>query len=429
MLKYLIFLIFFLFNLNAYSQWVFQHFAGQYIGFYAMQFVNSNTGYVVGSLEASSTKPKICKTTNSGIVWDTIPLHGQIYGVIYDLSFLDSDVGYVCGTSLNVYKTTNGGINWSPYLLPYYNVSQDWNAVHFVDYNTGYIGGKYGMTAKTTNGGNNWFLLDTAMAHINNMYFLNSTTGYLVDSYSGIYKTTDGGNSWLYKFVQDSLGTGYALMDIRFYDNNTGYIAGSTVFFGAIMKTTDSGNSWKVILRTENPFFNVACPAVSKVYVSSYTYNRVYYSTNAGLSWSVQYVGGDGSLLSLSFTNEFSGYCTNNSSIYKTTNGGVWITQISSAIPEDYILYQNYPNPFNPSTTITFEIPSWEGYGDSRGVGLITLKIYDINGREVAVLVNEKLQPGSYQADWNASSFSSGVYFCKLAADNFSKTKRMILLK
>jgi|GEM_PF-1215914 len=405
---------------SANSQWIFQHFAGQYIGFYAMQFVNSNTGYAVGSQGASPTKPKICKTTNSGVVWDTIPLQGQIYSVIYDLSFLDPDVGYICGSSVNVYKTTNGGINWSSHLLPYYGTSQSWNAVHFVNYNTGYIGGKYGMTAKTTNGGDNWFLLDTALSNISSMYFFNASTGFMVDSYSGIYKTTDGGNSWSYKFVQDSLGTAYALNDIRFYDNSTGYIAGSTPFNGAIMKTTDSGNFWKVILRTENPFFKVACPAVSKVYVSSYTYNRVYYSTNAGFSWSIQYVGGDGSLMAMWFVNEFTGHCTNNSSIYKTTNGGVWITQISSAIPENFELYQNYPNPFNPTTRIKFSVPQKE---------FVNITIYDISGKIIRTLVNQTLTEGIYETKFDAENFSTGIFFCKMTSRKYTAIKKMIYVK
>jgi hypothetical protein len=62
-------------------------------------------------------------------------------------------------------------------------------------------------------------------------------------------------------------------------------------------------------------------------------------------------------------------------------------------------------------------------------VGLVTLKVFDLTGKEVASLVNEQLQPGTYETDWNASAFSSGVYFYKITAGNFSETRKMILMK
>ena len=93
---------------------------------------------------------------------------------------------------------------------------------------------------------------------------------------------------------------------------------------------------------------------------------------------------------------------------------------LTEAIPTDYSLSQNYPNPFNPSTIIEFKIPE---------VGLVTLKIYDLLGREVKILVNEEMQPGVYKIDFNASSFASGIYFYTLNAGEFISTKKMVLLK
>lgn len=96
------------------------------------------------------------------------------------------------------------------------------------------------------------------------------------------------------------------------------------------------------------------------------------------------------------------------------------IEPIISMIPKEYNLYQNYPNPFNPSTKIKYDIPK---------AGFVSLKIYDITGREVADLVDKELAPAQYEADWNASGFSSGVYFYRLQAADFVKVQRMILLK
>jgi flagellar hook assembly protein FlgD len=87
---------------------------------------------------------------------------------------------------------------------------------------------------------------------------------------------------------------------------------------------------------------------------------------------------------------------------------------------------QNYPNPFNPSTLIKFNVPV-----DSRirGNDKVLLKIYDILGKEIETLVNEKLQPGSYSVEWNASQYPSGVYFYSLVAGEFRESRKMILLK
>ena len=101
-------------------------------------------------------------------------------------------------------------------------------------------------------------------------------------------------------------------------------------------------------------------------------------------------------------------------------------------IPEKFVLYANYPNPFNPSTTIKYSIPSTGNplLGGARG-GLIDvqLKIFDILGREIAVLINEKQRPGFHEVVWDASNQSSGVYFFQIKAGTFVETKKMILLR
>lgn len=96
------------------------------------------------------------------------------------------------------------------------------------------------------------------------------------------------------------------------------------------------------------------------------------------------------------------------------------VNKISTEIPHDYKLEQCYPNPFNPKTTIKFSIPK---------ASTVKLVIYDILGREVGALIDEKMNPGEYKAEWDASSLASGVYFYKLTADNFSSVKKMVLIK
>lgn len=94
---------------------------------------------------------------------------------------------------------------------------------------------------------------------------------------------------------------------------------------------------------------------------------------------------------------------------------------ISSSIPETFSMSQNYPNPFNPSTKIKFAIPV--------SASNVKLTVYDITGREVSVLVNEVLQPGTYEVSFSGSTFSSGVYFYRINAGQYSETMRMLLIK
>ena len=103
----------------------------------------------------------------------------------------------------------------------------------------------------------------------------------------------------------------------------------------------------------------------------------------------------------------------------------VSVQNISSSIPDKYELHQNYPNPFNPSTNIKFDV---------RTSGLVTIKIYDMLGKEIATLVNEVLSPGSKQVNWDGkdsrgTTVSSGIYFYKMSANGFIDSKRMVLIK
>lgn len=98
----------------------------------------------------------------------------------------------------------------------------------------------------------------------------------------------------------------------------------------------------------------------------------------------------------------------------------IGIEPVSGTLPEKFELSQNYPNPFNPSTNINFSIPV---------SGKVKLSVFDVSGREVAVLVNKDLAAGTYKADFNASMLSSGVYFCRINAGDFTDVKKMMLVK
>jgi hypothetical protein len=107
-------------------------------------------------------------------------------------------------------------------------------------------------------------------------------------------------------------------------------------------------------------------------------------------------------------------------SVLVTGNGTVDVTNRTESISAVYSLEQNYPNPFNPITTIGFTVPL---------SGFVSLRVYDLLGREVAVLVDGERPAGTSAAVWDAGERASGVYIYRLQAGSFSQTKRLVLLK
>jgi len=101
------------------------------------------------------------------------------------------------------------------------------------------------------------------------------------------------------------------------------------------------------------------------------------------------------------------------------------VLSVSNETPSAYSLSQNYPNPFNPSTKIRFDLM----HSDKSGAHDVRLSVYDILGKQAAVLVNEKLSAGSYESEFDASDLSGGIYFYRLETAGFTETKSMLLLK
>ena len=125
--------------------------------------------------------------------------------------------------------------------------------------------------------------------------------------------------------------------------------------------------------------------------------------------------------------------CVINGIVYGDTSTIVGIQQISNEIPDVFSLSQNYPNPFNPVTKIKFSLPA---VGQRHAFDL-RVTVYDILGREMSTLVNEQLQPGTYEVEWDGTNYPSGVYFYKLSISDpsassgqgYTETRKMVLIK
>ncbi len=368
-------------------------------------FTDEQTGFIVGD------GGSFFKTTNAGLNWSYSKLSSYNLTTAY---FIDNQTGFVgSGNSTKIFKTTTGGNTWDTTSLS----AGNFLSINFIDNLTGFAatGIRY---YKTTNSGNTWSELNApASGNLGGMYFVNENIGYstyYVNSppfvnQGTLYKTTNGGLNWFSIYVIN----GGAISYLNFVDENTGYIKDRYV-----MKTTNGGQSWFSILNGSN------CNEV-KTMATNTIYSGSYKSTNGGVNWTLFNTKVQ-SINSVHYINENTGIIVggNGAGILRTTDGGEIITSVVpislSETPNTISLHQNYPNPFNPSTKINFDL---------RNSAFAMLRVYDITGREVKTLVNEKLTAGSYTYDFNASELPSGVYFYQLQTDGFVETKKMILLK
>ncbi len=181
----------------------------------------------------------------------------------------------------------------------------------------------------------------------------------------------------------------------------------SGIVYNALFDWTDRPGavSYRLQISADSLFTQLNCNY--NIYGSQY-YLNIFLQQNTFYFWRVN-AGYSGNISS--FWSEVRKF--KSSSIYSGINK-------LEEIPTEYRLYSNFPNPFNPSTNIKFDIPK---------SSFVRISVFDVMGKEVTTLVNEQLQPGTYETDWNASAFSSGVYFYRLNAGNFSETKRMLLIK
>ena len=274
----------------------------------------------------------------------------------------------------------------------------------------------------------------------------------------GVYISTNSGNTW----GQTSLGS----FDVGALAINGNILYAGTQNYG-IYLSTNLGNIWSQT-SLNNKSIKAIIIAGSNIYAGTILYQGVFFSSDNGYNW-IQTSLNNKSIYSLyvNANNVFAGgvggafVSTNNGTTWNAKNEGfitvpyiysfaitdnfifggtavqsIWrrpvseltaLENISNQIPSSFSLMQNFPNPFNPSTNIKYQIMK---------SGFVSLKVFDALGKEVATLVNEKQDAGTYSVTFDASlggssgsGISSGIYFYKLTSGDFTETKRMILLK
>jgi photosystem II stability/assembly factor-like uncharacterized protein len=336
----------------------------------------------------------------------------------------------------------------------------------------------------STDGGFNWISLFVGMGPpwidqpIVEIDPVDLNAVYITVNYHKLYRSTDHGNNW--DSIPPPSGYSFSSLAIAPCNNNSLYISCASP--NQVFKSTDRGQTWTLL-----PFPQVGgslnCMTIHPedadiVYASVFSYGGlqggVYKTTNGGVNWEEKNNGltnedWDINTININSQNPDELYIGTGSAetdfLFKTTNGGdnwfkfskglpdsggvssiaidtltdriylgvgafsgsgIYIydslssVQSEPEVPAKFRLYQNYPNPFNPVTTIRFVLSQ---------SGNVSLKVYDVLGREIETLVDDFRNAGNYEIDFNASEFPSGVYFYKLQTENYIDTKKMIFLK
>jgi photosystem II stability/assembly factor-like uncharacterized protein len=280
-------------------------------------------------------------------------------------------------------------------------------------------------------------------------YVSRNGTIYMCDDYKGVCVSTDNGNSWYWdqnltyvmgfgesstgrifagtwygqSFYSDDQGNNWQLISSSWMCYNSAYdfiAMNDTLFAGTdigLLISTDNGINWKYQYSSPAPIKKLII-APNGDLLAAIPVTGIYRTSDRGITWSTMNEG-----LGNTTVNDFA--IDNSNIIYVATNKGIYTTDWYNKLCGKKVfactLNPNFPNPFNPKTTISFDLLA---------ASVVTLKVYNILGKEVAELCEDKyFDAGHKYIDWDASKFASGVYFCRIQIGSYSHCQKMILLK
>jgi photosystem II stability/assembly factor-like uncharacterized protein len=355
-------------------------------------------------------------TTNNGDAWFRSD-SGVVGQPAYSLWVRGSDV-YLGTNGRGVYRSADSGVSWTPVDGGLSGAARIvWS---LTDDGTALYAGTSGGVYRSTNNGGIWLPAKNGLTDSLTISLLATSGTLFAGTTNGLYRSTNQGTSWT------AAGSGAP-------PHYVSALAGANSVIVAAMtsgayRSTDNGDSWTPALTGIPPEGGIpsALLANGRNLFAGTGLSRAYLSSDAGLSWTDISSGllkpgiGMRSMLAAN------GYLW-----AATTSSGVWKRKLSEVIvavgdgkedgiPGGLALFQNYPNPFNPMTSIQFSIEKSQ---------FTILTVYDLFGREVATLVNERKAPGRYMVQFDGSGLASGVYFYRLQAGDFVQTRTLLLLR
>jgi photosystem II stability/assembly factor-like uncharacterized protein len=424
---------------------------------YVLSLASSPVGNGSTNLFAGTNKGGVFLSTNNGITWKVVN-SGLKNTTVGALAIGQNGLGKTsifAGTGrlsvsfqstkyMGIYLSTNNGTGWTSQFnssIPIlsFAVSQDQNSGFNIFAGLGFYTG--GILHSKDNG-LNWEWADTILESSVQALAINPVdkgsegTNIFAGCLDGLtFFSTDNGENWIWN---DSLYY-HNITSLAIIQNNDGPegVNGINLFAGTdrgVFLSTDNGTNWTSVdsgLAYNLDQFGFPCHGIQALAVhgsnifAGMDSGGVYLSTNYGTSWTSVNTG---------LTNKnIITLATDGMNLYAGTYyGGVFMRPLSEMItisdvknkqnnlPISFSLQQNYPNPFNPTTVIEYQLPK---------SSFVSLKVYDILGREVKTLVNGYKTLGKYSVSFDASNFASGVYFYRLKSDVYSSIKKMILMK
>jgi hypothetical protein len=378
----------------------------------------------------------IYRTTDNGMMWSLqtqgLPYEDYyqrhyFYPAVYNLT--PSGPTLYAGTNRGVFVSKDSGSTWTPQSIGI--TSQPIKGI--VDFGTTLCAGSDGGGVfVSTDYGSSWKAYNVGLTNNTIRTIIRSGSDLFVGTgrqgfpsfTAGVFRSTDQGINW--SSVSKDLGLNTNVVT-RLALSGATLIAGTDG--SGVYISTDNGSQWRAATNgITDPYIRSVAVYGTAIFAGT-SGGGLYISTDFGSTW----MRDNGGLINI----QVSALMVMGKYIYAGTSGpdgspggkvfrrplSDFVTSVRRAIeeiPNAFALHQNYPNPFNPSTTITFTIP-WRS--------VVSLKIYDLFGREVATVVSEEMSSGNYSRTWNATKISSGIYFYRLQAGNLKETKILIILK
>ena len=400
----------------------------------ALQLLDRHTVFVTGDAGT------VIYSNDSGLTWQDISPDSPLVK-LNDLIFFNYSTGLVVGDGGVILHTTDGGNNWSNISS---GVMDNLLTVAFWD-SIGICGGLSQTILYSTDHGNSWNIAQSGFfgGGFWGSWLLSPEMGYVIGENSIFQplfgKSSDQGQSWNFTpfYLNNDEGRAYSL---QFTDELIGYAAcGVWDGRGAIVKTTNGGNDWNTTFFSA-PLYDIHFPISdgSLVGFAVGEGGQILRTADAGMSWQSQSSGISQALNDVAFFDLSLGYVVGNSgTILKTETAGeppVNLSDHPSKTLDEFQLLGNYPNPFNASTTISWQLARQNNAAGQAVGSRVQLKVYDLLGKEIATLVDERQEAGYHTIMWdgrddNGNPMASGIYFCIVEAERKREITRLLLMK